>query len=222
MIQTAEGALGEVHAIMQRMRELGVQAANDSLTSEDRQYIQLEVEQLKEEIDRISTTTQFNRKKLLDGSSSALWSSDKLSTEAIIRGSLTSRDRFGQKVVAEGNFKIEITAEPGESQVQKSHVMNVSEDHPAPPASPGTAAAAPLPEPTVVIDIETVSASDPGGTYTFVGGLLTLTDPTQVYKITGTGASTTNRIAVQSGISASVILSGVNIDASSINDAVAA
>jgi flagellin len=78
MIQTAEGSLGEVHSILQRMRELAVQAANDTLTSEDRSYIQLEVEQLRGEIDRISATTQFNKKKLLDGSADVLWSVDKL------------------------------------------------------------------------------------------------------------------------------------------------
>ena len=49
MIQTAEGALGETHSMLQRMRELAVQAANDTLTQEDRSYIQEEIDQLKEE-----------------------------------------------------------------------------------------------------------------------------------------------------------------------------
>ena len=126
MIQTAEGALQEIHSILQRMRELSVQASNDTLTQQDRRYIQLEIDQLKEEINRIGNTTQFNKKKLLDGSASALWSSDKLSTEAIIRGGLTSRDQFGQKVTAEGNFRIEITARPGQAQVLKSNVFNLA------------------------------------------------------------------------------------------------
>ncbi len=68
LIQTAEGALQEVHSILQRMRELAVQAANDTNTDEDREAIQLEIDQLKEEIDRIALTTEFNTKKLLDGS----------------------------------------------------------------------------------------------------------------------------------------------------------
>ena len=67
MIQTAEGALNETHAILQRMRELAVQAANGTETSDDRAAIQLEVDQLIEEIDRISDTTQFNTMNLLDG-----------------------------------------------------------------------------------------------------------------------------------------------------------
>ncbi|MDS1029514.1 flagellin [Bacillota bacterium LX-D] len=68
LIQTAEGALNEVHSILQRMRELAVQASNDTATDSDRAELQKEVAQLKEEIDRISNTTEFNTKKLLDGS----------------------------------------------------------------------------------------------------------------------------------------------------------
>src|SRR5690606_4275860 len=67
MLQTAEGALNETHDILQRMRELSVQSANDTNTDDDRKEIQKEVEQLKEEIDRISTDTEFNTKKLLNG-----------------------------------------------------------------------------------------------------------------------------------------------------------
>ena len=68
LIQTAEGALNETHAILQRMRELSVQAANGTTTSEDRDSIQSEISQLQEEIDRIADTTEFNTMKLLDGS----------------------------------------------------------------------------------------------------------------------------------------------------------
>jgi flagellin len=68
LIQTAEGALNETHAILQRMRELAVQAANDTNTDADRQELQKEVDQLAEEITRIANTTEFNTKKLLDGS----------------------------------------------------------------------------------------------------------------------------------------------------------
>lgn len=67
LIQTAEGALTETHSILQRMRELAVQAANDTLTTEDRNAIQTEVDKLLEEIDRIAKTTQFNAQFLLDG-----------------------------------------------------------------------------------------------------------------------------------------------------------
>lgn len=67
MIQTAEGALKETHSILQRMRELSVQSANDTNTEADRAEIQEEVNQLNSELDRISSTTEFNTKKLLNG-----------------------------------------------------------------------------------------------------------------------------------------------------------
>ena len=66
--QTTEGALGQVTDALQRMRELSVQAANDTNTASDRLSIQKEVSQLQQEITRISTQTQFNGKALLDGS----------------------------------------------------------------------------------------------------------------------------------------------------------
>ncbi|MGG3988472.1 flagellin [Bacillus smithii] len=68
LIQTAEGALNETHSILQRMRELATQASNDTATDADRSAIQKEISQLKDEINRISDTTEFNTKKLLDGS----------------------------------------------------------------------------------------------------------------------------------------------------------
>ncbi len=68
LIQTAEGALQESHSILQRMRELVVQAANGTETDEDRGNIQDEIKQLQSELDRISTDTEFNTMKLLDGS----------------------------------------------------------------------------------------------------------------------------------------------------------
>ena len=71
MIQTAEGALNESHSILQRMRELSVQAANGTATDEDRDNIQDEIEQLQEELDRIAEDTEYNSMKLLDGSLSA-------------------------------------------------------------------------------------------------------------------------------------------------------
>lgn len=67
LIQTAEGALNETHSILQRMRELAVQASNDTNTDADRAEIQNEIDQLTSEIDRIGATTEFNTKKLLKG-----------------------------------------------------------------------------------------------------------------------------------------------------------
>lgn len=68
LIQTAEGAMGEIHSVLQRMRELVVQASNDTNVSADRASIKLEVEALTKEIDRIASQTEFNTMKLLTGS----------------------------------------------------------------------------------------------------------------------------------------------------------
>ncbi|MBY6037056.1 flagellin Hag [Fictibacillus nanhaiensis] len=71
LIQTAEGALNETHSILQRMRELAVQSSNDTNTDADRGELQKEVDQLAKEITRISNNTEFNTKKLIDGSRDA-------------------------------------------------------------------------------------------------------------------------------------------------------
>ncbi|MDR0220965.1 MAG: flagellin, partial [Lachnospiraceae bacterium] len=66
-LQTAEGALNEVHDMLQRMNELAIKAGNETLQSVDRNYIQAELNALRTEIDRVAETTTFNEQKLLDG-----------------------------------------------------------------------------------------------------------------------------------------------------------
>ena len=66
-VQTAEGALNEVHDMLQRMSELAIKASNDTLQTTDRAYIQREVDALRDEIDRTGASTQFNNTNLLDG-----------------------------------------------------------------------------------------------------------------------------------------------------------
>ncbi|OON95705.1 MAG: hypothetical protein ATN36_00945 [Epulopiscium sp. Nele67-Bin005] len=68
LIQTAEGALGETTEILQRIRELAIQAANDTNTDSDKETLQAEVNELTSEINRIANTTEFNTRTLLDGS----------------------------------------------------------------------------------------------------------------------------------------------------------
>ena len=72
LIQTAEGAMNEIHSVLQRMRELTVQAKNDTYLQEDRAKIKTEVDQLQSEITRIATQTQFNKMNLLTGSYKAM------------------------------------------------------------------------------------------------------------------------------------------------------
>lgn len=83
VIQTAEGALIELTSILQRVRELAVEAANDTYTLEDREAAQKEIDQMLSEIDRISTTTEFNGKGLLDGSSARTVMSNSLAASPL-------------------------------------------------------------------------------------------------------------------------------------------
>ena len=116
-LQTAEGAMGSVTSMLQRMRELAVQAGNGIYTTNDREMLQLEVDQLKEEINRISRTSEFNTKKLLDGSGTALWSSTEDYLGAIVKG----------PEVAEGNYKVDTSIQPGQNNVYKSQIMQVKD-----------------------------------------------------------------------------------------------
>ena len=108
LIQTAEGALTETHSILQRMRELSVQAASDTNTDVDRNQIQLELDQLREEIDRISRTTEFNTQKLLDGKIESF------------RGAVDA------KVVTGGNINVELAVVSSEAE-EGTYVVEVGQ-----------------------------------------------------------------------------------------------
>ena len=116
MLQTAEGAMGSMTSMVQRIRELAVQAGDPAYTSNDRAMLQLEVDQLKEEIDRVSSSTEFNTKKLLNGDAAALWSASNDDIEAIIKGA-----------PVEGNYKITYDVDPGQNSVYKSNIMRLGE-----------------------------------------------------------------------------------------------
>ncbi len=95
LLQTSEGALDEVTGALQRMRELAVQAVNGTNNASDRAALDAEVQQLKSEIDRIATTTEFNNQKLLDGSfkNKTLQIGDKASQAMQVSiGSVQTRD----------------------------------------------------------------------------------------------------------------------------------
>ncbi|WP_208559002.1 flagellin Hag [Marinilactibacillus kalidii] len=87
LIQTAEGALNETHSILNRMRDLSVQAGNETNSTDDLSAIQSEIDELNKEVDRIASTTQFNGKTLLDGSVST--NADSQSTFKLQIGSNT-------------------------------------------------------------------------------------------------------------------------------------
>ncbi len=115
-LQTAEGAANEVSNMLQRMRELAVEGANGIYSANDRLEIQKEIDQLKEEIDRISETTQFNTKKLINGESSGAWNSGTDKISAVINGT-----------VADGNYDINFNVKPGQNQVQSTQIFTLRE-----------------------------------------------------------------------------------------------
>jgi flagellin len=97
VIQTADGALNEVTSMLQRMRELAVQAANDTNTPEDRAQIQKEEAQLRDEIDRVSSSTEFNTMQLLNGDMQTKVYADNVSRLSV------------SDAVDPGTYSIEIT-----------------------------------------------------------------------------------------------------------------
>ena len=107
-VQTAEGALTEVHDMLQRMNELANQAANGTQSATDRQYIQDEISQLTTEIDRVSETTKFNEIYLLKGNEEGLYKETKANAhDAGINGKLVDN---GNKAV----FSLEKALEDGD------------------------------------------------------------------------------------------------------------
>ncbi len=105
LIQTAEGGLNETHAILQRMRELAVQSANDTNTDSDRKEIQKEVDQLTKEITRIATDTEFNTKKLLDGNMAATLTESDANMDASVAA--------GSNLTASGKYTVNYKAVAG-------------------------------------------------------------------------------------------------------------
>ena len=119
MVQTAEGALNETHSILQRMRELASQSANDTLTSNDRLEIQKEVIQLRDEINRISRSTEFNTKKLLDGSQTALISSNSNAVKGMVTGEVGGNS---------SDYEVDIELlQGGVAEMQRSQIFTVND-----------------------------------------------------------------------------------------------
>ncbi|MDY6405143.1 MAG: hypothetical protein SPL87_06930, partial [Synergistales bacterium] len=94
-------------------------AANDTLTSQDRNFLQMEIDNLKDSINRIADTTQFNTKFILDGSSCGKCESTETTTKGYIKGAID----------IEGNYKIQVRAKPGQAQVQKSTIFKVCNEN---------------------------------------------------------------------------------------------
>lgn len=128
LIQTAEGALTETHSILQRMRELSVQSANDTNVNTDRTAIQDEMNQLTQEIDRIANNTEFNTQNLLDGSFSGkfqIGANEGQSMDLSI-GKLdaASLGLTGSITIAKGDVASASTLKDGSYKVSGSVLLN--------------------------------------------------------------------------------------------------
>ena len=110
LIQTAEGALNETHSILQRMRELAVQAASDTNTKEDRAEIQKEINELATEITRIANTTEFNTQNLLGGDFNAKFHIGA-NEEQHVALAISAMDAKALEVASEDGIKLEVTTE---------------------------------------------------------------------------------------------------------------
>ena len=112
VIQTAEGALNEVTSILQRCRELAVQAANDTYNEDDRAAIQQEINELMKEVQRISETTEFNTKTLLDGNLDNNSYTDNSKVELI----------YSSDSVAPSDYTLKVTQDPRQAVVNCGNV----------------------------------------------------------------------------------------------------
>ena len=136
LIQTAEGALNETTNILQRMRELAVQSANDTNTADDREQLQKEMTQLGEEIDRIANNTEFNTKKLLNGNmgKATTAAAGVVSNQGNLDANADENVKFEDLEDANGN-KLgiatgdEITATWSVGGTQYSAKLTVGQDH---------------------------------------------------------------------------------------------
>ena len=114
MLQIAEGGLNETESMLPRMRELAIQASNDTLTSNDRLEIQKEINQLRDAINDIANSTEYNTKKLLNGNQTAQVSSSSKSVRGVVTGSGN----------VAGDYQVSMSVvQAGISQVQTTQVF---------------------------------------------------------------------------------------------------
>lgn len=184
MVQTAEGALSETTDILQRMRELAVQSASDTNTDADRANIQDEVDALVKEINRIADTTEFNTKKLLDGSMSS-----KTTQQASIDSNTAVKTTAGAALTDTTALLTDLTDADGNSLgIKAGDTVTVSymKDGALITGSLDVTAT------TTLADLETITTSDKDGNLTgnTVATDLGLTVDTTSGALTATSAGT--------------------------------
>jgi len=183
VVQTAEGALTETHSILQRMRTLAVQASNDGgLSTNAKKNIQDEIGQLQTELTRISDTTQFNGKKLLDGKYSGVFQvGANTSAQDQITVSIQTKNAAGLGAVGLGVDKLDVTK-------AGATLSGATAGSAAVAASTGTASTA------------TLSFADDAAVATWVGGLA---DKTTDFKVNGTAVDVTG-VTTLSGLATAI------------------
>ncbi len=129
LIQTAEGAMNEVHSMLQRMRELAVQSANGTSTDDDRKAIQDEINQLTSEVNRIANGTEFNTRNILKGNEAPNSNSTvhRMSTggPATVKGGLSMS---GLNIGVDGNFIIEIDGQERKVSLDSVNAADTGND----------------------------------------------------------------------------------------------
>ena len=201
LLQTAEGSLGDANEMLHRMRELSVQASNGTLTLQDRKHIQEEIDGIRDQIQHIATYTNFNGKNLLDGTSGAFWSTSDDNLKIRLNGKVAGYEKANQIVKAESDYRIEIKANPGTAQIQKSNIINTAEDK---------RKEAILSTAYTEINLADVNASSSNENWSYEDGTLTI-NSNGVYRITGTDNLNGSNINISEGTEAYVIVGNVNL-----------
>jgi flagellin len=112
MVQTTEGALNEVQSILQRMRELGVQGSSGTLSTDDRTAVNSELKQLRDEINRISSVTDFNGTKVLGGSTTSATSATLSASQVVVAngGTMSVAGNSGMSTVQNGTYTVSVSS----------------------------------------------------------------------------------------------------------------
>ena len=202
LLQTAEGSLGDANDMLHRMRELSVQAANGTLTRQDRTHIQKEIDEIREQVQHIAEYTNFNGRNLLDGTSGAFWSTSDVNLKIRTNGKVAGYEKANRVEKAESDYRIEIKADPGTAQIQKSNIINTASNKKA-DAIITTA--------YTEINVNELEANEK---YSYEDGTLTI-NSNGIYRITGSDDNLNgNSIRISDGVEAYVIVGNVNLSTS--------
>lgn len=184
LVQTAEGALHEVHDMLQRMNVLAVQSANGTNAEAEREALQQEFAHIQDEIDRVSETTTFNDISLFVRENGGTGTTKVIRTNYVNPGNIPSVTSAGG---TDGSVSVKQTMSPQSIVVRAASVQ---------------------------CGDFTVTGGTENVDFRYANNTLTILSSEHLI-ISGTGATTTNRIAIQGGTSANVTLNNVNIDVSS-------